>query len=357
MSAGTPSPPGLRLRAGVADRGFDLELEVAAGECLAVLGPNGAGKSTLLSVIAGWLRPDHGRGMIGDRAIFDLDTGLWLPPHRREVGLLAQAALLFPHLTVAENVAFGPRSAGAGRTEAAARARHWLSEVDAVEFAGRRPGELSGGQAQRVAIARALAAEPRVLLLDEPLSALDVDIAVGIRQLLRRVLAERTVVIVTHDVLDALLLADRVLVLESGRIAESGPTAEVLARPRSRFGARFAGLNLLSGVRAGDHLRAPDDTVIIGHVIDEERLGTGAAVAVFSPSAVVVSTDRPVGVSTRNAFEAMITELEPLGERIRVHTDRFAADVTAAAVAELGLAPGRPVVLSVKASEVEIYAA
>ena len=168
-------------------------------------------------------------------------------PHRRRIALLAQEPLLFPHLSVLDNVAFGPRSAGAGRSESRGRAREWLEEVGIGDLADRRPAQLSGGQAQRAAVARALAAEPDLLLLDEPMAALDVAVTPALRQTLRRVLAERTCVVVTHDVLDALLLADRVLVLEGGRVVEQGPTREVLTRPRSAFAARLAGLNLVVG--------------------------------------------------------------------------------------------------------------
>ena len=158
---------------------------------------------------------------------------VWVPPHDRGVALLAQEPLLFPHLSALDNVAFGPRSIGEARSKAHALAEHWLGEVDAAQYADRKPAQLSGGQAQRIAVARALAADPRLLLLDEPMAALDVAVAPAVRQMLRQVLADRSAVIVTHDVLDALLLADRVLVMEDGHVVEEGPTAELLARPRS----------------------------------------------------------------------------------------------------------------------------
>ncbi|MDQ7993938.1 MAG: ATP-binding cassette domain-containing protein, partial [Propionicimonas sp.] len=190
---------GLSLTATVAARGFSAALDLAEGEHLAVLGPNGAGKSTLLGLLAGTVRPDSGSAVLGGRTLFDVRGGAWLPAHARGIALLAQSPLLFPHLSVLDNVAFGPSVAGVGRSQARRRAARWLSEVEAAELAGRRPAELSGGQAQRVAIARALAAEPAALLLDEPLAALDVTVAPALRRLLRRVLAGRTVVVVTHD--------------------------------------------------------------------------------------------------------------------------------------------------------------
>ena len=199
-----------------------------------------------------------GGPQVDGRILFELGPGrnAWTAPHRRGTALLAQEPLLFPHLTALDNVAFGPRSAGAGRAQARETARHWLAEVDAADLAGRRPGELSGGQAQRVAVARALAADPGLLLLDEPMAALDVHAAPLLRRLLKRVLAGRRAIIVTHDVLDAYMLADRVIVLEEGRITEDGPTREVLQRPRSRFAAGLAGLNLVAGTVTAD--RAPD---------------------------------------------------------------------------------------------------
>ncbi|ORL04484.1 sulfate/molybdate ABC transporter ATP-binding protein [Prescottella equi] len=355
---------GLQLRARVAARGVDVALEVAPGEVVALLGPNGAGKSTLLDVAAGLLRPDEGRVVLDDRVLTDLAKGVVVPSHQRSVAMLAQEALLFPHLTVRENVAFAPRSAGAGRREAYAVADRWLGEVDATELAGRRPRQLSGGQAQRVAIARALAAGPRLLLLDEPMAALDVGVGPAVRALLRRVLrtVDRTAIVVTHDVLDALSLADRVFVLDGGRIVEEGPVEQVLARPRSAFAARIAGINLMAGKVRDGFL----DTVA-GAVygIAEEGCTDGeSAVAVFSPTAVAVHRVHPEG-SPRNVFRVRIAEIEGLGRhghaiRVRAvdHSDGTAgpvADVTAAAVAQLDLAPGDDVWFAVKATEVAVY--
>src|ERR1700716_169585 len=238
---------GVALRAVVESRSTDIEFDVAAGEVLALLGPNGAGKSTALHVIAGLVRPDRGVVRVGQRVLTDTAAGVHVATHDRHVGLLLQDPLLFPHLSVTGNVAFAPRSSRA-------TAAHWLAEVDAAGLADRMPRQLSGGQAQRVALARALAAEPDVLLLDEPLAGLDVAAATAMRKVLRRVLARdgRSAVLITHDLLDVLTLADRVLVLEAGRIAETGLPATVLTRPRSRFGARFAGVNLVVGTVDAD---------------------------------------------------------------------------------------------------------
>jgi molybdate transport system ATP-binding protein len=230
---------GLSFQAVVASRHLEVTFEVAAGETVALLGSNGAGKSTVVQCIAGLLRPDRGRATLDGRVLFDVGTGggaeSWLPPHSRGTALLAQEPLLFPHLTVRDNVAFGPRSAGSTRAASRTIADDWLARAGVSDLAGRRPAALSGGQAQRVAVARALAAHPALLLLDEPMTALDVAAVPAQRMLLHGVLQHRTVVLVTHDPLDALVLADRVVVVESGRIVEEGPTREVFARPRTAF--------------------------------------------------------------------------------------------------------------------------
>jgi molybdate transport system ATP-binding protein len=347
------------VSASVAERHVEVALEVGAGEVVAILGPNGAGKSTLLEVIAGLLRPDSGQATLEGRTLFDVGgsttTPVWVPAHARGVALLPQEPLLFPHLDARDNVAFGPRSTGRSRREARALATHWLDEVEAAPYADRRPGQLSGGQAQRVAVARALAAEPRLLLLDEPMAALDVEVAPVLRQMLRRVLANRSVVVVTHDVLDALLLADRVVVFDRGHVVEEGPTTQVLARPRSDFAARIAGLNLVRGRFEGRGVRGADGLLVEG--LPEEPILQGEeAVAVFRPSAVGVYR-QPPGGSPRNVLGVTVSDLEPRGDQVRVRGGQLSADVTAAAVADLDLAPQVSVLFAVKASEVAIYKA
>lgn len=351
---------GLQLRAVVADRGIDIDWEVAAGEVVAVLGQNGAGKSTALHLVAGLLRPDHGTVRLGPTVLTDTSAGVFVPAHRRRVGLLLQDPLLFPHLSVAANVAFAPRSRGASRRAARAAALRWLARVGADELATRAPRQLSGGQAQRVAVARALASEPDVLLLDEPLTGLDVAAAAAIRNLLRDVLARdgRSALLVTHELLDVLALAGRVLVLEAGRVVEDGPAARVLAAPRSHFAARFAGVNLVAGtVEADGALRSADARWYGGG----PPPGPGArAVAVFSPAAVAVYRDLPHG-SPRNTVAVTVAELDGRGPGIRVRAAEqadgapgLAADITPAAAAELHLAPGERVFFAVKAQEVAI---
>jgi molybdate transport system ATP-binding protein len=355
----------MHVRAVVVHRGVDVEFSIAAGEVLAVLGPNGAGKSTALHVIAGLVRPDTGMVRLGDRVLTDTESGVFVPTHARRVGLLLQDALLFPHLDVAANVAFAPRSGHAKRPrrEARATAAHWLDQVDAAGFADRMPRQLSGGQAQRVALARALAADPDVLMLDEPLAGLDVSTATAMRKLLRHTLSRdgRSAVLITHDVLDVLTLADRVLVLEAGRVVETGSAASVLAAPRSHFGARFAGVNLVSGT-AGPHGVLTTEWGTAWHGTPAADLVEGqAAVAVFPPAAVGVYRDKPHG-SPRNTIEVVVAELDSRGSALRVRAEEqpdgapgLAADITAESAAELRVTPGERVYFTVKAQEVAIH--
>lgn len=349
------------------ERDIDMHLDVRDGEVVAVLGPNGAGKTTLLDMVAGLLLPDAGHIALGADTVTDTKTGVHVPPHARGVASLTQRSLLFPHLSVEDNVAFAPRSRGVRKRDARQIAHRWLADVDALAFAERTPAQLSGGQAQRIAIARALAAEPRVLLLDEPMAALDVDTAPGLRRLLRTVLREqrRTALVVTHDLLDALAVADTVIVIESGRIVERGPTAEVLTSPRSAFAARTAGVNLLNGtVRSAGSLTTAWGLEVYGRgEVSSGEVSGGEAVAVFAPSAVAVHLEPP-RASPRNVFPVTIATMDAQGARIRVragdHPDGSAgaaADVTPAAVAELGLEPGREVYFVVKSQEVAIHPA
>lgn len=356
--------------------GFELavRLDVEPGEVVAVLGRNGAGKSTLLDCLAGLLRPPETSVRLGGRELAGLE------PHQRRVGVLRQRPLLFPHLTARDNVAFGPRSRGTARSQARAVAEEWLDAVGAGELAGRRPAQLSGGQAQRVALARALATEPELLLLDEPLAALDVDAAPAMRGLLRRVLRQvvsgkqsyssachsrRVTVLVTHDPLDALALADTVLILADGEVVERGPTQRVLAAPRTPFTARLAGLNLVAGQAVADGLETPDGELLSG-LLAPDAEAASPAVAVFAPSAVSVypAGDAAPPGSPRNTAPATVGTLEPHGPVVRLHTSAgsgwaagLSADLTAAAVAELALEPGSRVTVAVKATAVEIHPA
>lgn len=338
----------LRFEAHVPERGFDVALDLPQGQTLALLGLNGAGKSTVLQVLSG-LVPAQGHAELNGRALFQL------PPHQRRIALLAQEPLLFPHMTAAENVAFGPRSRGQSRKQANVAALRWLAEVDAVELAERRPAALSGGQAQRVALARALAAEPDLLLLDEPLAALDVDVAVAVRQTLRRVLQDRTAIIVTHEILDAVLLADAIAVLEGGRVVEYGPTEDVMRQPRSAFAASLCGLNMVTGSAVDEYALQWGATIIHGE--PEPPLTAGQpAIAVFRPGAVSVHRRAPTG-SPRNVIRGEVTALEPQAHLVRVRMADLRADITPASVAALDLTVGSDVYFAVKAAEVALYPA
>lgn len=349
----------LMVTAQLPERGVQLELEVPSGRTTALVGPNAAGKSTLLALVGGMLRPHSGRIVLEDRVLVDIDdgrTGTWVPPHARGVATLSQDPMLFPHLSALGNIMFGLRARGMPARRARAEAMRWLEEIGLADLAGRKPAQLSGGQAQRVAIARALATEPRLLLLDEPLAALDIDVAPFLREQLRRFLGGRTALVVTHDVLDALTLAQNLAVIETGHLIEHGPTSEVLTLPHSAFAARFGGLNLLSGTWDGHALRLDTGTPL--RSTRPGGPGTGRAGeemhAAFRPSAVTL-----VGAGTAASDSTVLTRtvsaLEPKGDVVRVRAEEIAADVSAQQVAELALVPGQAVALAVSAPEVTIY--
>ncbi|MEV0879124.1 ABC transporter ATP-binding protein [Micromonospora echinofusca] len=335
---------------------LDVPLRVAAGEVVALLGPNGAGKTTALRALAGLLPLTAGHLTLGG---VDLDRPLgrvWMPTERRPIGVVFQDYLLFPHLSALENVAFGPRRHGADRRAARRTAHDWLARVGLAEHADRRPRQLSGGQAQRVALARALAVEPALLLLDEPLAALDARTRLDTRAELHRHLAAHpgATLLVTHDPLDALVLADRLVVVEEGRVVQEGDAASVTARPRTDYVARLVGLNLHRGHADGHRVQVADGLVLT--VAD--RLD-GEAFVAFRPSAVALHPTRPEG-SPRNTWAATVAGVQRHGDNLRVRLDGpigVAADVTPAAAAQLRLAPGQPVWAAVKAAETHAYPA
>ena len=330
-----------------------LTLRVAPGETVAVLGPNGAGKTTLLRVLAGLHPLDDGEVRL-DGVVLDGDAS------ERSVGMVFQDHLLFPHLSVLENVAFGPRARGVRKDEARAAAADWLRLVGLERRGGDRPSTLSGGEAQRVALARALATDPRMLLLDEPLSALDATTRATTRRDLRKVLIthDGVKVIVTHDPLEAMALADRLVVLERGAVVQEGTAAEISARPRSPYVADLVGVNLLAGTATADGLDAGGLTL---HAT--ERPGTlgGDALAVVHPRSIALHRSRPEG-SARNVWSGQATgiELDAGRARVQVRLDGgghvLVAEVTPAAVADLRLADGGPVWASAKATDVAVYA-
>lgn len=359
VTGDTGTDTAISVRARVPVRGLDLSVTSPAGSVLALLGPNGAGKSTLVHVVAGLVRPDDGTVRVGTRTLTDTASRVHVPPHRRGVALLAQDPLLFPHLTVRENVAFAPRVRH-DRRRARAIADDWLARVEAHDLADRLPRQLSGGQAQRVALARALAADPDVLLLDEPFAAMDADATPALRRLVRDVVSGSrcTTMVVTHDRVDALSLADDVVVLDGGRVVEEGPVADVLATPRSAFAAALAGTTVIHGVFGdGDTLRAEGDVVVHGNAIDHPGHGR-PGIASIAPTTVSVFAVRPVG-SPRNVIPARIVEVDAVGSGVRVTARAapgvLAADITSAAATELDLRPGSEVFLVVKATEVRLY--
>lgn len=341
--------------AAVPERHFDMSLAVAPGETVAILGPNGAGKSTLLNIIAGLLRPHSGQAELNGRSLFDLENRgprEWTPPHNRGVSMLAQNADLFPHLTVLENVAFGARSAGMRKAAAHDLARHWLAEVDGLDFAARKPGELSGGQAQRIAVARALASDPDLLLLDEPMAALDISVAPALRRTLQRVLRGRSALLVTHDILDALTLADRVYVLADGKIVEDGPTRMTLDHPRTAFTASLAALNFLTGVRTPGGMRTDAGIDIRSTVPCDATVGSRVA-ATVRPAVVRASLRRDTPAANR--IRGMVIDLEPRGDVIRVRSEAISADLTPAAVADAGITTGTTISFTFDSGDVTIY--
>lgn len=332
---------------------LDVELRVAAGETVAVLGPNGAGKTSLLRALAG-LDEMEGRVTLDGEVLEDTERGIHVPAEHRHVGLVFQDHVLFPHLSVLENVAFGLRAQR--RPDAVLAARKMLDAASLGDRAGALPRTLSGGQGQRVALLRALATEPKLLLLDEPLSALDVSIRAEVRRDLAKQLASFRGVrlLVTHDPLEAIALSDSLVVLEHGSVVQSGTPEDVTARPRSRFVADLAGVNLLRGNAEGDHVRLHDGTSIAA-----AGAGQGEVFAVIHPHAVAIYRNRPDG-TPRNVWEGTLDSIDLYGERVRVRVKGavpLVAEVTPGAVRELGLKPGARVWVVVKATEVSTYPA
>jgi molybdate transport system ATP-binding protein len=335
----------------------DLQLRVDDGEVVALLGPNGAGKTTVLRAIAGLLPLDGGRIELAGTVLDDPAAGTFVPTEERPIGVVFQDYLLFPRLSALDNVAFGLRARGLAKPEARARAREWLERLGMGEHAAAKPRVLSGGQAQRVALARALATDPRLLLLDEPLAALDAGTRLRVRTELRHHLAtfDGARLLITHDPVDALVLADRLVILEDGRVTQTGRPADVTARPGSTYVAQLVGINLLEGT-------ATDDP----HTV---RLATGATLTVadpvpgpevaiaIRPQAVALHRHEPDG-SPRNAWPATVSDLEADHDRVRVTLDGpvpVTAEVTPAAVADLDLTPRTPVWASVKATDLTAY--
>ena len=358
-----------------------VDLEVEAGRTTALIGPNGSGKSTVCSVVAGLLDAENGHVVLGGRVLDG--PGGFVRAGRRQVALLSQEPGVFTHMSVLGNVVFALRCQGVGRAEATRRARAELAAVGADHLASRPGGALSGGQAARVALARALATGPRLLVLDEPMAALDVTARQEMRRLVARRCAEEglTLLLVTHDVLDLTALAEDVVVLDRGRVVEQGPTARILSAPRSDFVAHLTGTAVLTGVIDGDAeapgLRLPSGRVVHGRPREDatdgyvgeqghrdshdEVLRPGApGIALVPPDAVALYRQAPHG-SPRNVLTGRVTGLERSGALVSVRLEleegqRLSAAVTAGAVAELGITEGREVCCVIKAVQVRILA-
>ncbi|MCX5197108.1 ABC transporter permease [Streptomyces sp. NBC_00249] len=329
----------------------ELTLAAEPGTTIAVVGENGAGKTTLLRALLGLTPRAHARLTLGDTEVTAL------PPHRRQVAWVPQDGALFPHLSALANTAYGLRARRVPRAEARREAQTWLDRLGVGHLAQRRPAQLSGGQAQRVALARALAARPRLLLLDEPLAALDQTTRAHVRHTLRTHLAGfgGVCLIVTHDPVEAVSLADRVLVLADGRTLQDAPPAEVTRHPRSPWVARMLGRNAWPGTASADGLALAGG----GRLVVAEALPEGApALAIIAPEAVSVHRDRPGG-SPRNVWSGTVQEITSVGSRLRVlissgEAPDLVAEITPEAAAELGVADGAPVWTSVKATEVTL---
>jgi iron(III) transport system ATP-binding protein len=307
---------GVEKRLGDTDVLKGVSFDMKPGEVLALLGPSGSGKTTLLRAIAGLDHPDAGRIALGDEVLFDAAAGVRVPPERRSLGLVFQSYALWPHRTVFENVAYGVRLRGSGREETRAKVDAVLRRIGLGALAARHPHELSGGQQQRVALARAIVYEPRLLLLDEPLSNLDTKLREEARAWLRELIGQLRVsaVCVTHDQVEALALADRVVLLEGGRVEQAGTPAEIYGAPASLFAAEFMGANnRLEGAVAGLEGRAARLTgrgwELRGALRGEVRAG--------EPAVAIVRVERTALARGpgENALPAALQTAMFLGER------------------------------------------
>jgi molybdate transport system ATP-binding protein len=342
------------LRLGALD--LDVDLAVEPGAVLAILGPNGSGKTTLLRCLAGLQPIDRGRISLGEQVLDDPAAKVFVPAEQRHVSVVFQDYLLFAHLNAIDNVAFGLQARGIGRGAARTTAAAWLERLGLTSHARHRPGALSGGQQQRVALARALATDPQLLLLDEPLAALDATTRADVRRDLRAHLAafDGVRVLVTHDPLDAYALADVVVVLESGRVTQAGSLASIAAQPRSRYVAQLVGTNLLTGTTSGTTFTATSGaTLVVG---DECQGQTYVSVP---PSAIALYRTRPDG-SPRNVWRTTIAHIETSFDRVRVSLADplpLAAEVTTAGLAALDRHPGDEIWASIKTTEITTYQA
>jgi molybdate transport system ATP-binding protein len=335
---------------------LDVSIRIDSGETVVLLGPNGAGKSTAVAALAGLLPLSFGFITIDDTTI-DNGTDIFVPPQERHVGVVFQDYLLFDHMNVLDNIAFGISAGGAKPADARADAGRWATRFDLGGHLAKRPSELSGGQAQRVALARAIAIQPRLLLLDEPLAALDVETRASTRRTLANHLNEfdGPRLLITHDPTDAFLLGDRIYVVEDGRITQTGTPEEIRGHPATSYVAAVAGTNLLTGENRDGMLSL---TEFDFELQTSNTQVSGEVLITVHPRAVSLYADRPQG-SPRNTWPTIIEAVEPLGDTTRIFLGDplpIAVDITPGSTAALGLAPGVPVWASVKATEVSVTA-
>ena len=327
-------------------RSFELRLTLDVGATVALVGPSGSGKTTVLRIVAGLTRPQSGRVAVDDDVWFDGAHGANLPPEKRRVGLVFQEYALFPHMTVRQNVEYARRHA----------ADEYLARFHISDLASARPGELSGGERQRVALARALARDPQVLLLDEPLAALDAHTKTTVRAELHDLLAglDIPVLLVTHDFEDAAALADRVSVIVEGRLRQTGTPSGLVAEPADAFVASFTGANLLHGfAEAHDgstRVRLDDGTLLATADPAHGRV----SLAVY-PWDITLATEAPHD-SALNVIHAPIRSVAELGNRVRLAVGPISAEITAESLARLGLRSGQPVYASFKATGTRVVA-
>ncbi|MBK5331912.1 MAG: ATP-binding cassette domain-containing protein [Ilumatobacteraceae bacterium] len=333
---------------------LDMWLNAAPGEVVALLGPDDAGKTTILRCIAGLMAIDRGSIEVRGEIVDDPSANVFVPSAQRSAGVMSHQHQLFPHMSVLENVAFGLRARGVDKSAARQEARHWLRRVayDGIERS--RPEQLSDAQTRRVALARALACEPNLLLLDDPLGALDPATQVEIRRELRRHLAEfrGSAVLVTHNPIDAFLLADRVVIVENGHVVQDGTFAAIATHPRSTYVAELVGLNLLPGSMMGGVFAVDGGATLVVAAVDID----GPAIAVIRPQAVSLHATKPQG-GHRNAWMAAVIDIDRRAERVRVRLQgpvQLTAEITASVADALGIKVGRELWASVMATDIAI---